>query len=306
LLYQLSYSGLQGARDIGKGNPFGNRQSLLYMNSMIPINDIISHRFRGFEEEENTIESLSAALDWGATTLEFDVRIAKCGTPMVYHDEHAPSASGERKLCEIMAKDYAIAGGRFATMPTLDDLLAVAASHPNKGTLLVDIKDAGFEEAICALIRAYRLQDRVVYVSWLPEVLYTIFDLEPSIPLCLSHWAGEPGLAARANHHVHLSKDGHIPRGTHTILGERSGWWLQAPLKGELLDILRANKGYVCVPRPHLNHENVAYYANHKIGTTAFSYVNYDRALADYRSFDLGLVFSDSKRLFKDARTHSF
>jgi glycerophosphoryl diester phosphodiesterase len=272
---------------------------------MIPIDDIISHRFRGFGPEENTIESLLGALNWGVTTLEFDVRIAKCGTPMVYHDEHAPARDGQRKLCDIMASDYAAIGGRFPTMPTLDSLLRVCARHSNAATLLIDIKDSGFEDAIRSLVRAHDLQGRVVYVSWLPEVLYALYELEPEATLCFSHWAAEPGLAARANHHVHVSKDGHIPRGTHTTLGERSGWWLQTPLQGELREILSTNNGYICVPRPHLDHENTVYYAHHSIGTTAFSYVNYDKALTDYTSLDLALVFSDSKQLFEDARAQS-
>ena len=269
---------------------------------MLSVSHLISHRFRGFAPLENTVEGLLSALDWGVEVVEFDVRIAKCGTPMVYHDEHAMSASGDQKLCEVIAMDYTRVGGRFATMPALDRLLEQAAEHSNPARLLIDIKDAGFEEVIRSLVRAHGLADRVVYVSWLPEVLYAMHALEPSAPLCFSHWAASPSLAARAVHTVHESLDGHVSRESHTPLGERSGWWMRKPLQGELFDILASVGGYVCIPRPHLTSGIADHYRNHGIGITVFSYVDYAPAKSDFEDHGLALLFSDSKRLFEAAQ----
>ena len=58
-------------------------------NPTLTIDALISHRFRGFAKRENTLEGLKAALDFGVVNLEFDVRVAACGTPMIYHDEYA-------------------------------------------------------------------------------------------------------------------------------------------------------------------------------------------------------------------------
>ena len=68
----------------------------------ITMANLISHRFRGFSKYENTLDGLQAALDFGVINLEFDVRVAACGTPMVYHDEYAyDSGKTKRHLCDI-------------------------------------------------------------------------------------------------------------------------------------------------------------------------------------------------------------
>ena len=269
---------------------------------MLAVSDLISHRFRGFGEEENTIGSMRGALDWGVEIVEFDVRMAKCGTPMVYHDEHAPAKTAMRYLSRVMARDFDAQGGRFRSMPTLDDLLQSAADHPNPARLLVDVKDAGFEEAIVALVRYHRLQDRVVYVSWLPEVLYAVSDLEPEAALCFSHWASSPTMGARATHTVLTSRDGRVERPTPTPFGTRSGWWLRQMLTGGLADRIARNGGYVCVPAKDVSHNLVAAYHAIGIGVSAFSYVDIGPAAAARDETGLDLLFSDSKRLFEQVQ----
>ena len=49
--------------------------------------EIIGHRGYAARAPENTLVSLEAALSAGARAVEFDVRVAGCGTPVVIHDE---------------------------------------------------------------------------------------------------------------------------------------------------------------------------------------------------------------------------
>ena len=56
---------------------------------MPKFDQLISHRFRGFSYRENTIKGLMNALDLGVQVLEFDIRVTRCGTPIIYHDEYA-------------------------------------------------------------------------------------------------------------------------------------------------------------------------------------------------------------------------
>ena len=258
------------------------------------LDRLIAHRFRGFAPEENTIHGLLAALDFGARYVEFDVRMAKCGTPMVYHDEHALGASGRRVLSNVMAKDFVDTGGRFATMPSLDALLEAAAGHGSGATLLVDIKDAGFAEAIRALVRAHGLEERVVYVSWLPEVLYAVRAIEPEARLCFSHWAASPTLAARATHAVFTSEDGHVPCPAPTPFGTRSGWWLKRPLEGELLEMV----DFVCVPKGHLTDALLAHYRENGVNVSAFAYVE-TAETRDALESGVDLAFVDARRVFE-------
>ena len=259
---------------------------------------LISHRFRGFGPEENTLPSLRGALDFRVEVVEFDVRMSRCGTPFVYHDEHAPSGSGEQLLSGLMASDFATVGGRFESMPTLDALLELAASHPHEATLLIDVKDAGFEEAIHALVMLHGLASRAVYVSWLPEVLYALHRLAPEVPLCLSHWAGEPG-AARRNHTVFESEDGSVPEPARTPFGTRSGWWLKAPLAGEMRDMLARTGGYVCVPRTQVSRERVEDYARDGIRTTTFGYVDAGMVREHRERFGIDGFFIDNREVFE-------
>jgi len=270
-------------------------------NTLITISNLISHRFRGFSEHENTLDGLYAALDFGVINLEFDVRVAACGTPMVYHDEYAFDASGaKRYLCDVKASSFTDVGGDFARMPMFEALLDVVAKHANTAAkLLVDIKDAGFEHEIHALLCLYRLQDRAVYVSWLPEVLYALDKIAPTIPKCLSHWCQPVNAAIRAHHKIFQSKDGHIPdRNTGYITGVRSGWEITKPITGKFLDVLKNSSGGVCVPQDMATKELCAYYQNHGLFVSTFSYVDKDHLLDHKNRLGIDLYFIDNKRVF--------
>lgn len=49
--------------------------------------EIIAHRGFSARAPENTLAALRVALDAGAVAVEFDLRTAACGTPVLFHDE---------------------------------------------------------------------------------------------------------------------------------------------------------------------------------------------------------------------------
>lgn len=273
---------------------------------MLAINRLISHRFRGFSAEENTIEGLNAALSFGVRHLEFDIRVAKCGTPMIYHDEFARGGDNKiYKICDVMASDFAPRnqggiGGRFATIPTAEALFQAASQHPQKNAkLLVDVKDAGFEESIHALISLYRLQQRTVYVSWLPEALYQFHAIAPDIPLCLSHWCQNPNQAIRALHDVHTAVDGHIPRRADAMIhGHRSGYYVEGGLRGEMRQMLKETGGSVCVPQDMVSADLAADYRSDGIEISTFSYTDWPAINAHEAQMGIDLYFIDNKTVF--------
>ena len=262
---------------------------------------LISHRFRGFSSTENTIEGLLNALDYGVAHVEFDVRIAACGTPVVYHDEFIMDDLGHRTyLHKYKASSYPKLGDRFAKIPTLDRLLSRAADHKNKSTkLLIDIKDFGLETAIHALVMSYNLQNRVVYVSWLPEVLYALDHLEPTIPKCFSHWSQPVNRTIRSFHRVYNSKDGLIPKpATSQIIGQRSGWEVLSPIKGRFLKVLQRSNGGVCVPRDMITRPLSQYYHDKGLFVSTFAYTSVQGIEEDYNNFNIDLYFVDNKIVF--------
>lgn len=268
----------------------------------VELSDLISHRFRGFSKYENTLDGLKAALDFGVLNLEFDVRMAVCGTPMVYHDEYASDRNGKRLyLSELKSADFDQIGGDFARMPSFEQLLEVVQHHNSQNArLLVDIKDAGFEQQIHALISLYRLQDRTIYVSWLPEVLYKLHELAPEIPKCLSHWCKPVNQLIRAHHTVFRSKDGTIPiEPSGYIMGVRSGWEITAPIKGKMLDVLKSSNGGVCVPQNMITRDLSDYYQNRGLFVSTFSYVNWAKIQKHKRDFKINMYFIDNKQVFE-------
>ncbi len=263
---------------------------------MVSPTQLISHRFRGFSQHENTIAGLISALDYGVNQVEFDIRVAKCGTPLIYHDEAAKTASGTlRRICDVMAKDRQTLGGAFEHMPTAEALFQAAAEHPNKAKLLIDMKDAGFEDMLVALAKANRLIDRIIWVSWLPETLYAVRDLLPDAELTLSHWCKNPNKGVRKLHEVFETKTGHIPRPSRRlVIGERSGWFVDGPLEGEIRELIQN----VCVPATMVTRKLVENYQADGINVSAFSYVTRDGL--DAAETDLGLddYFIDAKTVF--------
>lgn len=261
------------------------------------FDQIISHRFRGFSDHESTIDGLLATLDFGVKQIEFDIRLTYCGTPIITHDESARDKRGIfHKICDVMAKDLPALGGDFARMPSARELFAAIARHDNRDCrLLIDVKDAGFEEMLYALCAEHRLRDRSIWVSWLPEVLYAVHDIDKSALTCLSHWCQSPNLATRAVHTVYDAKLGHIDRPDRRYVhGERSGWFVEGPLRGRLRDIVN----WVCVPANQISAALVDDYHHDGTQVSAFSYLTLDAMNIAEQRYGHDAFFSDSKAPF--------
>lgn len=50
--------------------------------------EIIAHRGFSARAPENTLAAMEAAISAGADALEWDVQVAACGTPVLFHDSH--------------------------------------------------------------------------------------------------------------------------------------------------------------------------------------------------------------------------
>ena len=268
---------------------------------MPKFDQLISHRFRGFASHESTMEGLHAALDFGVRQIEFDIRMSRCGTPIITHDEAARDKDGSlHHMKDVLASDLLNLGGDFARMPTAEALFAAIAAHPNQSCrILIDVKDAGFEEMLYALAAWHGLRERAIWVSWLPEVLYGIDEIDPTAPLCLSHWCQSPSEATRAIHKVYKAKNGHIERPNRRFVhGERSGWFVDGPLRGALRDKV----AWVCVPANQISQALVEDYHRDGIKVSAFSYVTADGMKTAEGRFGHDAFFSDAKAPFESLK----
>lgn len=265
---------------------------------MASFDQLISHRFRGFSARESTMDGLMAALDFGVRQIEFDIRMTACGTPIITHDEAARTGSGELiKICDVRAADLRDYGGDFAFMPTARELFRAIAKHSHQNCqILIDVKDAGFEEMLYALCAEHRLRKRALWVSWLPEVLYALEDIDAGAQKCLSHWCASPDETTRAIHRVYDAKNGEIERPSRTYVhGERSGWFVDGPLKGRLRDIV----DWVCVPAGQISRSLVEDYHQDETKVSAFSYVTRDAIEKAEAQHGHDAFFCDAKQPFE-------
>jgi len=266
---------------------------------MVTLDNLISHRFRGFSDHENSMQGLLAALDFGVLNLEFDIRIARCGTPVIYHDEYARDKSGKKHLLkDLIFSDFEKFGGQFAHMPSAEALFFEISRHKNnKAKILIDIKDPGFETEIHALIYLFKLQARSTIVAWLPEVLFTLHDKAPELKFCLSYWCKKPGPLIKAKHKVFVAKNNTVLRkDCRSILGQRSGWFIDGSVKGELRSFLTS----ICVPQNMIYRELVDDYHKDNIAVSTFSYVKWATINQHQSAMNVDLFFIDNKTVFEE------
>ncbi|MEE9272757.1 MAG: glycerophosphodiester phosphodiesterase family protein [Robiginitomaculum sp.] len=268
---------------------------------LLDMSALISHRFRGFAPQENTLDGLEAALNFGVLNLEFDIRMAACGTPMIYHDEWALDGGGKRRLLsDYKAEEYKKLGGRFTHIPTFENLLTLFKNHKNKrAKLFIDIKDLGFETLIHALVMGAKVGTRIIYVSWIPEILYRMQTIAPNIPKVISHWCMNISPRIRENHISYTSADGKIERRHEDyVVGERSGYLIIKPIRGKMLALLKQSKGGICVPKMMLTKELSGYYHDHNLKVFTFSYIDWDSINTHKSALDIDLYFIDNKNVF--------
>jgi len=140
---------------------------------------IIAHRCRGFGEGENTLAALRKALTSGVDEVEVDYRITKDRKLLLIHDAWYADAHGKRHVVRKETLAEAKRNGRHS----LEDALRYFARHGKNKMINVDIKDYGEEERLTHLIRKYRLEKRVIIVSWLAAALERVHTLAPHFPL---------------------------------------------------------------------------------------------------------------------------
>jgi glycerophosphoryl diester phosphodiesterase len=229
-----------------------------------PGSKVLSHRLRGFGQFEHTPEALQRALASAVRSVEIDTRVSRDGEIFVFHDRVAETIVHPRTVfAETPASE--IAKARFSNgepLMTLRRLIEifVAQSRPDQ-RLCVDIKDAGFEAQHLALIRDHGLEARVAFVSWIPQVLLRLAELETQAPLVFSHvnllrW-GPLGSCA-----ISLTSRMLRPFGSHCLVGinrvsEPLGMLsrgyqhltIAGQISGSLLHCLRASGGGICVDK---------------------------------------------------------
>ena len=147
----------------------------------------LAHRGDWRREPENTIAAFLTALDVaGCDGLEFDVRAAAGGVPVVIHDETLDRVQGVAGRVASLTPDELAAHG----VPTLEEVLAAV---PRRAFLDVELKGDPGRGAVDVLTagRGPGLE-RAVVSSFMPATLERVGRLAPSWPRWLNTRDLEP------------------------------------------------------------------------------------------------------------------
>lgn len=140
---------------------------------------VIAHRGEHTHAEENTLEAFTAAIDIGADQIELDVRRSQDGILLVFHD---PDLGGQ----PLATLTWAEIQARQPLIPTLRETLL---HIKGKITLDIELKEAGYEEQVLALIRdIFSPEDpaeHCVITSFLPQVVQRVKTQEPQLQVGL-------------------------------------------------------------------------------------------------------------------------
>ncbi|HIK21170.1 MAG TPA: glycerophosphodiester phosphodiesterase [Synechococcus sp. M44_DOE_062] len=134
---------------------------------MIPCTQIVAHRGDHTHAEENTLAAFAAAVEIGADQIELDVRRSQDGIPLVVHDADLDGQP-------LAALTWAEIRARKPTIPTLEEALLYL-----KGKIALDIelKEAGYEEQVLALVGNILTPEEWVITSFWPEVVQRVKTL---------------------------------------------------------------------------------------------------------------------------------
>lgn len=153
--------------------------------------EIIAHRGYSAAAPENTLAALREALDAGADAVEFDVRCAGDGTPVLFHDRDLERTSDgrgpveEHGLEELRALD---AGSWFSDaftgepIPTLAEALELAGGRA--GRVYPEVKGyRGLEDVdrMLEIVRAAYPVAPVVFISMDWTALERIAEGDPAV-----------------------------------------------------------------------------------------------------------------------------
>ncbi len=133
---------------------------------------------------ENTLAGVRAALALGADAIEIDVHCTRDGTPVLLHDSTVDrTTDGAGEIAALSLRQARrLDAGEGERIPTLREVLREVAG---RALLVLEVKPAGIEEEVLAVVRRARALDWCAVHSFLPRVVERVRRQEPRMPCSL-------------------------------------------------------------------------------------------------------------------------
>lgn len=152
----------------------------------------LGHRGASHDAPQNTLAAFRLANAYGADGYELDAQLSKDGTIVVMHDftvDKTTNGSGPVSSLTLEELKRLDAGAKFSPrfagerIPTLAEVFDVLESHTfvNVELKSKSVQDNGLEDATIRLIRARKLEDRVILSSFNPYSLLRVRRFAPEL-----------------------------------------------------------------------------------------------------------------------------
>ncbi len=155
---------------------------------------VVGHRGSPTKALENTFESFDRAEADGADAFELDVRLTLDGEAVVHHDAEIVFSGRRVPLATLTIPELnetPIVRGEFrGLVPTLRD---VFLRYGPSGRYLVELKPGPsprpslLEFRVAALLAQLALLEKAVVLSFSPDALRRIREIEPNVATCLNY-----------------------------------------------------------------------------------------------------------------------
>jgi glycerophosphoryl diester phosphodiesterase len=141
---------------------------------------IMGHRGAASLEPENTLLSISRAIEIGVDAVEIDVHLSKDNEVVVIHDatvDRTTNGSGfvrSHSVEQLKELD----AGKGERIPTLQEVIDCMGK---RAKLVIELKEEGTEEQVLELIHKNNIVDDVYVISFWHKLVKRIKDAEQSI-----------------------------------------------------------------------------------------------------------------------------
>lgn len=287
---------------------------------------LLSHRIRGFSIYESSIASLKNALESEVLHIEVDIRLTKDEVFVVAHDPYYQTKYGnilnysDTTLDEVL-KNHATP---IVTLESFLHHFNKQSKNQSRCKLHIDVKFFGYEKKLLSLLTEYLPNKNFYIVSWLPEVLIKVHEIEPTAPLCLSYipiakpWFYLSRLfinnksilmlnlmikpfrkySSRLLNSIDLRYVSHS-RNTVSFTKNTICVFPRTP-DSNLLKIIKSTGGYVCIPKEFLSNSLIQELKSHYISSATFSVLDRSELSKIEKKYQLDLYYCDFNFMISD------
>ena len=170
---------------------------------------IFGHRGACALAPENTIASFKLAVEHGADFIELDAKLSSDGEVMVIHDQTVDrTTNGTGRVNQLTCAQLKAldAGSKFdkkftgEKIPSLDEVFKAVGKQIFINVELTNYasKNDDLVQKVVALVKANKMEDRILFSSFLPRNLVKAHELLPHAPVAILCLEAIPGILSRS------------------------------------------------------------------------------------------------------------